>query len=435
MLSHVVRRCKVAVFRLRLFVYLIIFLGINDRFAYSAELKPISLIVPNEKGTFSRAFFGMHVHNSGNSRNWPNIPIGSIRLWDADVTWKSLEPEKGTWNFKKLDEYVEWAQSHEVEVLLVLGVPPLWASARPNEIGAYGPGSAAEPYNIEEWRNYVRTVAHRYRGRIAGYQVWNEANLPEFYTGSIEALVKLVSVANEEVGMVDPKAIVVAPSGQGLDGRELWISRLAKLDIGRLVDVVSYHLYHSPRFPESIISPVLNMKKLNASAGLAAMPIWNTESGYWMPNKLVKWTTYEQKNEVSLDVAAQYLPRDMLLSRALGFERFYWYAWDNTKMGFRDPVTKTNRPLALVLSQFFNALKDTSLRRCDRNTLGLWSCQLTGANGLKLVALWIDPSAEQQQQNISPPFRGKWMQLDGVSKWKTTSDYLKINSTVTIVSE
>lgn len=113
--------------------------------AGAAATSPITLVPPEADARFERAYFGIHVHNDGAQRNWPDIPIGALRLWDADVGWAYLEREEGRFDFRRLDEYVDWAAQRGVEVLLTLGVTPPWASARPAEPGAYGLGTAAEP--------------------------------------------------------------------------------------------------------------------------------------------------------------------------------------------------------------------------------------------------------------------------------------------------
>jgi Glycosyl hydrolase family 10 len=401
----------------------------------NAASSTISLVPQEEPAKFNRTFFGMHVHNNGIQRNWPDVLIGSIRLWDARVTWASLEEQRGVWQFARLDEYVSWAKNNNIEVLLPLGVTPRWASARPGEKGAYGPGSAAEPADVELWRTYVRTVVQRYKGRVAAYEIWNEANIPAFYSGSVMSLIELIRVAREEINKHDPSVRLVAPSGVGLDQRVAWPSQIMQSGAADFVDIASFHLYHSGQAPEAMIEPVGKMKAKLQAAGYGTIPLWNTEAGYWFANPQVQWTPDESRNLISSERAAEYLPRDLLLARALGFERYYWYAWDNAKMGFRDPATGVNRSVAKVLSQFTTTLMRATLHRCDRNSAGLWSCRLTGANGGQLAALWIDPSARLQQQNISTPLPGKFMLLDGISQWQPAPANLRIGPMVLLVSD
>src|SRR5215468_5110882 len=130
-------------------------------------------------------FFGMHIHHAGAATPWPEVPFSEWRLWDAYVAWPSLEPQKGKWHFETLDKYVALAEQHNVGILLPLGLSPQWASARPQEKSTYQPGNAAEPRNLDDWRNYVKTVATRYKGRIHEYEIWNEPNLKLFWTGDV----------------------------------------------------------------------------------------------------------------------------------------------------------------------------------------------------------------------------------------------------------
>ena len=68
---------------------------------------PLTLLPPGGDAVFERAYFGMHVHNDGKVRNWPEIGIGSLRLWDADVSWAYLERVEGRFDFRRLDEYLD----------------------------------------------------------------------------------------------------------------------------------------------------------------------------------------------------------------------------------------------------------------------------------------------------------------------------------------
>src|SRR5438552_10424176 len=139
-------------------------------------------------------FFGLHIHRGG-AIPWPLAPFGTWRLWDANVVWPWLELKKGEWHFQSLDALVDLADQHSIEILLPLGRSPTWASARPADPPAWVPGYAAEPRDIEDWRNYVRTVVARYKGRVHYYEIWNEPNVRAFYTGTVQTMVDLVGVA------------------------------------------------------------------------------------------------------------------------------------------------------------------------------------------------------------------------------------------------
>ena len=149
-------------------------------------------VTPVSSTAVTAQYFGMHVHNTN---HWPSTSFGSLRLWDAGVTWPNLEPSKGQWNFATLDKFVALSEQSNVQVLMTLGFSPQWASARPNEACPYGPGEAAEPQDIQDWRDFIQAVATRYKGRIHEYDIWNEPSDPNFFTGTPAKMVELASEA------------------------------------------------------------------------------------------------------------------------------------------------------------------------------------------------------------------------------------------------
>src|SRR5215813_211564 len=146
-----------------------------------------------------RRFFGMHIHRSVDGTRWPPVPFGSWRLWDAHVTWADIEPGPQAWNWTRLDAYVAMAQAHDVEILLTLGMTPPWASSEPNRHAdpplGYPQGAQAPPARLEDWTEYVRTVALRYKGRIRYYEIWNEPNQMAFFSGSPQQMAELSKAA------------------------------------------------------------------------------------------------------------------------------------------------------------------------------------------------------------------------------------------------
>ena len=137
-----------------------------------------------QRRRFQKTYFGLHIHHLDrpSRRLGRACPSPAWRLWDAEINWPDLEPNKGQWNFERLDRYVSLAQQHGTSILFTLGGSPPWASARPQSLSNYSPGFTAEPANLEDWRIYVRTVVSRYKGRIPAYEIWNEPNLKDFWS-------------------------------------------------------------------------------------------------------------------------------------------------------------------------------------------------------------------------------------------------------------
>lgn len=338
-------------------------------------------------------YFGQHMHHTlhpSNPTPWPEVKFGTWRLWDAYVQWPLLEPVKGEWDFSKLDQYVAMAEQHDVEILLPLGLSPRWASARPDEKSAYMLGNSAEPRDMEDWRNYVRVVATRYKGKIHHYELWNEVNLPMFYTGSPEKLVALAREMSAVLKEVDPSNVVVSASITGdSNNAQDWFSQYLALGGGNYADVIGYHFYVPSQQPEVIPQFVQEIKSIKSKYGYAKLPLWNTESGWRMANTdgtpdtgaPITWLRLQPEE------AAAYVARALILGRASGIERYYWYAWDNGFMGSIEPKDKSIKPAGIAYGQVYSWMVGNKLEKCSQK-IDLWICSISDAQGSTAHMVW-----------------------------------------------
>ena len=157
-----------------------------------------------------RPFFGLH---DKSMQVYSRVPFGSLRLWDAGVTWRDVETSPGTYQWSKLDAYVAAAQAHGIEVTLVVGMTPSF----------YNSDRTKPPADLSAYRSYVRAVMARYRDfngerGIAAYQVWNEGNVPDYWTGTPSQLARLTQIVAQARREVDPRrgragAVVRRPDG------------------------------------------------------------------------------------------------------------------------------------------------------------------------------------------------------------------------------
>jgi len=345
-----------------------------------------------------RLYFGLHMHRADAGTPWPPVGFGSWRLWDAYTTWPMLEPQRGNWDFKRLDKYLAMAKLTGVEILLPLGLSPAWASARPNEPSAYKPGNAAEPANIADWRNYVRTVAERYKGRIRYYELWNEPNLHNFYTGSVETMLHLARETYSILKQVDSQNQLAAPAATE-GGKQLeWLDRYLALGGGQFMDVLSHHFYVPREAPEKMLPIVEDVRKIMARHGVAYKPLWNTETGWWMENgdgtdsKPAPFTTWKK---LGLAEAAAYVSRSLILGWAAGLARFYWFAWDNYSMGLIEPSTKALKPAGLAYARTREWLEGSIMTGCEIAG-GVWVCTLNRPNGSKARIVWLESEKIRQ---------------------------------------
>lgn len=347
--------------------------------------------VPSEP--IPQTLFGMHLESPAEIP-WPAVPFGTWRIWDSFVGgegtfWPHLERFKGQWNFKALDTCVELAQKKGVEVLYVMSLTPKWAAARPGDAGAFGDGpTISEPQNIEDWRNFVRTVATRYKGKIKYYELWNEPSLKNWYSGTVDKMVDLAREAYTILKQVDPSITVVSPSVFADYGGVEWLDKYLEKGGGNYADVIGAHFYigFDATPEEESLLLIRKIQQVMAKHKLTTKPLWNTETGYG--NK-------QSKQFYSDSDSMAFVARSYIVNWALGLKRFYWYGWDTanvvTLLMVKDDK-KTLTPAAKAYEEIQKWLIGTRMESCD-NSNGRWFCALTRRSGDKAWVVW-NPKGE-----------------------------------------
>ena len=343
---------------------------------WSSTADAARLVPPGERVPVS--FFGLHIHHLTQPTPWPQVSFGSWRLWDAYVAWPNLEPRKGQWDFSHLDRYISLAESHNVEILLPLGLTPAWASSRPKERSGYEPGNAAEPRDLSDWREYVREVATRYNGRIHAYEIWNEPNLSDFFSGRPDTMLELARQAYGVLKQVDKTVLVVSPSATGQAGIA-WLERYLKMGGGAYADVIGFHFYVTPGEPEAMLELGARLRAVLEENHLADKPLWNTEAGWLIENRQseVRPQNSSFSKVLTLEEASAYVARSYLLNWAMGVRRFYFYSWDSEVGGLTEADGQTWKPPATAFAETEKWLVGARMVSCLPDRGGTWICELS----------------------------------------------------------
>lgn len=164
--------------------------------------------------------FGLHFFRS--TIPWPTVPFSSYRLWDTGAEWASINTAEGKYDWTHLDLLLDLARAHNVDLLYTFGHTPQWASLRPNEpcINPPGRGCAAPPRDMRYWDNFVRAIAthnKKHGGRIKYWEIWNEWDVPEYWTGDTATMVTMAQHAYRIIKSIDPKALVLTPNASRED--------------------------------------------------------------------------------------------------------------------------------------------------------------------------------------------------------------------------
>ncbi len=270
---------------------------------------------------------GMHIEGVEGGY-WASAPFGALRLWDNGTAWSQIELAKGEFKWDNIEDSLANAESKGMtDIMLVLGTTPEWAAQEVNPEDYPQPGAASAPKNLADWDDWVTEVVTRYKGRFSSYQIWNEANLTNFYNGTPQEMAEMTKRAYDIIKTLDPEALVIAPSPslrltKAFD--RFYPEYLAAIaELGWPVDVFAIHSY-----PAADGDPVARgalIKVAQAAltaAGAPDLPLWDTELNYGLagPGPL-------PKQEITGANAAGFVVRTYIDDLRYGIDRSYWYIW------------------------------------------------------------------------------------------------------------
>ncbi len=348
-----------------------------------------------------RQFFGLH---DKSMQAYAGVPFGALRLWDSGVTWRDIETSPGVYDWQRLDTLVTAAQAHGVEVTLVLGQTPTF----------YSGDRTKPPADLAVYRDYVAAAMARYRDfngtrGVAAYQVWNEGNVPQYWSGTQHQLAQLTQVVAQTRRLVDPGAVVLAPSfAVRLASQRSWMATYQSQQLGghhvwRYYDANALSLYPAETIdgrlggPEDSMRLLKTVEEMLARAGVpTATPIWGTEINYGLTGLGTAATPITEKRQVAN------LMRTYLLGAARGLARMFWYRYDwaslagggtigNTLMSWPgSPTRVTEAGLALGTTEQWlhgTLVGRHSQQPCRHDRRATYTCVVRHAGGVRTI-LW-----------------------------------------------
>ena len=270
---------------------------------------------------------GMHIEGAEGGA-WAAAPFGALRMWDNGTAWSQIELAKGEFKWSNIDGLIENAASKGMtDIMMVLGTTPEWAAKELNDADYPQPGAASAPANMADWDDWVTAVVNRYADSFTSYQIWNEANLKNFFNGTPAEMADMTKRAYDIIKAKNPEALVVAPSPSTRLTRSFnkffpaYLEELGKLDWP--VDVFAIHTY-----PEADGDPVARgalikaAQQVLAASGAPELPLWDTELNYGLagPGDL-------PKQDIEGADAAGFVVRTYIDDLRYGIDRSYWYIW------------------------------------------------------------------------------------------------------------
>ncbi|MGH2449019.1 MAG: hypothetical protein ACRDFS_10525 [Chloroflexota bacterium] len=223
---------------------------------------------------------------AGGQETWARLAYDAgarINRWE--FRWDRIERERGAWSFVNDDPPVKASLTAGLHVEGILIGTPGWAAAPGQKPGNGVPGgllkSINDPHNL--WADYVRRTAAHYKGEVSFWEVWNEPDLPFFWSGTPAQYFRLLKVAYLVVHQTDPAAKVLMA---GMVSPDLaFVSKVlhdAALDRQSgandgYFDIFAWHAYGDDT---KLYDNLANVRGLLTNDGFAGKPIWVTEDGF-----------------------------------------------------------------------------------------------------------------------------------------------------------
>lgn len=315
---------------------------------------------------------------------------GTVRLWDSGVTWAWLNTSDGAYSWKYLDAWLDViAENQPRAVIYTFGDVPCWIATAACSGGAEnwspGPprdltssGSAKFSAFVLALTQHCSPAGHCVKDYIKYWELWNEPNRPEHWTGNAKQLYEMVKPIVPIIRNHVSGAIITTPPICG--GDAIWMTSWMELENTntRLSDYYSIHLYlnqpgqnnNEPETRMQIIQLMVDTKNAN---GWINAPWINSETNF-----NVNYTCI-----FAAEVCASQLIRWHILQYAYqggagGAFNIGWYDWDSIQLGGYDSYYYTM--MKWLVGAGFTA-------SCTNNGT-VWSCPLTEADGKKALIVW-----------------------------------------------
>jgi polysaccharide biosynthesis protein PslG len=199
-----------------------------------------------------------------------------MRIARLEVQWSVLEPERGRIDgnaLGRLDAAVGAARRRGMKVFLLFLSTPRWATTAP--VGA-GDGSNYPPRNPRDAILAATTLASRYAGDLAAFEVWNEPDHQnELYWAGPNKVPQYVALAKALYGPLKqaaPQVPVLAGAFVGTNGA--WLRALYREGIKGHYDALSFHFY------DLTLRGLRDTRKVMREFGDGGVPVWLGEIGW-----------------------------------------------------------------------------------------------------------------------------------------------------------
>jgi hypothetical protein len=259
------------------------------------------------------------------SLRWAGVT--SVRL---DVSWAMMQPTNGTsydaWGVGFIDRVITMANDRGIKPLVMLWTTPGWANGNA--------GERVLPTNPATYAAAAKYAATKWRGKVAGWEVWNEPNSAAYLTGADPvAYTRLLKAAYPALKAGDPATPVITGGVEYNDTN--WLTRMYNAGAQGYFDAIATHPYMGvadadPATPDDGTMWTLNhaaaVRQLMVARGDGAKKLWFTEFG-WSSHPTAAGAPNHQRGVTEAVQSAYLVKAATLIRNTMPYvQAMYWYA-------------------------------------------------------------------------------------------------------------
>jgi hypothetical protein len=199
----------------------------------------------------------------------------------VDFNWYLMEPDRGVYDWSTTDQVVSDARARGINIFATLAYTPGWANGG-QDINVPAADSA-------DWYQFVFDTVSRYKDAITHWGMWNEPDVPGFFSGSRQQYVQdVLRVGAKAVRDADPSGLVLGPELAQLqsDRWEAWLLGVLT-QAGDVIDIVTHHDYTGNGTSvlkalgvEGAPQRIRTARGIMRLTGTSNKPLWLTETGW-----------------------------------------------------------------------------------------------------------------------------------------------------------